>query len=58
MYVKWFSTVMEYYVILFYNFQISRQFRPLTSRRRRERNPDDRCRNRPEDIAGDAAGGT
>ncbi|CAI9582249.1 unnamed protein product, partial [Staurois parvus] len=33
MYVKWFDTVMFYYVILvnvtFCHFQISRQFRPL-----------------------------
>ncbi|CAI9541342.1 unnamed protein product, partial [Staurois parvus] len=40
MYVKWFDTGMLYYVILVYlvnvtfcHFQISRQFRPPTSRR-------------------------
>ncbi|CAI9621406.1 unnamed protein product [Staurois parvus] len=39
MYVKWFDTVMFYYVILylenvtFCHFQISRQFRPRTSQR-------------------------
>ncbi|CAI9579194.1 unnamed protein product [Staurois parvus] len=40
MYVKWFDTVMFYYVILVYlvnvtfcHFQISRQFRPRTSQR-------------------------
>ncbi|CAI9576136.1 unnamed protein product, partial [Staurois parvus] len=39
MYVKWFDTVMFYYVILvylvnvtFWHFQISRQFRPRMSR--------------------------
>ncbi|CAI9536022.1 unnamed protein product, partial [Staurois parvus] len=57
MYVKWFDTVMSYYVILvkFSNFPA---FRPRTSRHHRERNPEDGCRHRPEDIAGDTAGGT
>ncbi|CAI9618596.1 unnamed protein product [Staurois parvus] len=66
MYVKWFDTGMLYYVILvilvnvtFCHFQISRQFRPpRTSRRHREWNPEDRCRYRPDYIAGDTAGGT
>ncbi|CAI9586272.1 unnamed protein product [Staurois parvus] len=65
MYVKWFDTGMLYYVILVYlvnvtfcHFQISRRSVPRTSRHRRERNPDDRCRHRPEDITGDTAGGT
>ncbi|CAI9617553.1 unnamed protein product [Staurois parvus] len=65
MYVKWFDTVMFHYVILvilvnvtFCHFQISRQFRPRTSRRRRGRNPEDRCRHPPEDITGDTAGRT
>ncbi|CAI9561507.1 unnamed protein product [Staurois parvus] len=31
---------------------------PRTSRRRRERNPVDRCRHLLEDITGDTAGGT
>ncbi|CAI9577282.1 unnamed protein product [Staurois parvus] len=65
MYVKWFDTVMEYYVILVYlvnvtfcHFQISRRSVPRTSRRRREWNPEDGCRHPPEDIAGDTAGRT
>ncbi|CAI9562913.1 unnamed protein product [Staurois parvus] len=65
MYVKWFDTVMFYYVILVYlvnvtfpHFYISRRSVPRTSRRRRKWNPEDRCRHRPEDIAGDTAGGT
>ncbi|CAI9614713.1 unnamed protein product [Staurois parvus] len=65
MYVKWFDTGMLYYVILVYlvnvtfcHFQISRQFRPRTSQCCRGRNPEDRCRHRPEDITGDTAGGT
>ncbi|CAI9550634.1 unnamed protein product, partial [Staurois parvus] len=51
MYVKWFDTVMFYYVTLmnlvnvtFCHFQISHQFRPHTSRRRRGWNPENRCR--------------
>ncbi|CAI9537687.1 unnamed protein product [Staurois parvus] len=54
MYVKWFDTVMFYYVILvifvnvtFCHFQISRRSVPRTSQHRRERNPDDRCRHPP-----------
>ncbi|CAI9564983.1 unnamed protein product [Staurois parvus] len=47
MYVKWFDTVMFYYVILvnvtFCHFLISRRFVPHTSRRSQGRNPDDRC---------------
>ncbi|CAI9578254.1 unnamed protein product [Staurois parvus] len=31
---------------------------PRTFRHRRGRNPEDGCRHQPEDIAGDAAGGT
>ncbi|CAI9590868.1 unnamed protein product [Staurois parvus] len=31
---------------------------PVHPDARRGRNPDDRCRHRPEDIAGDAKGGT
>ncbi|CAI9619100.1 unnamed protein product [Staurois parvus] len=65
MYVKWFDTVMFYYVILVYlvnvtfcHFQISRRSVPRTSRRHRELNPDNRCRHPPEDITGDTAGGT
>ncbi|CAI9614042.1 unnamed protein product [Staurois parvus] len=54
MYVKWFDTVMFYYVILvnvtFCHFQISRRVRG--------RNPEDRCRHLPEDITEDTAGGT
>ncbi|CAI9558021.1 unnamed protein product, partial [Staurois parvus] len=61
MYVKWFGTVMFYYVILvnvtFCHFQIPRCSVPRTSRRRRGRNPEDRCRHPPEDISGDTAGG-
>ncbi|CAI9549365.1 unnamed protein product [Staurois parvus] len=63
--VKLFDTVMFYYVILVYlvnvtfcHFKISRRSVHRTSRRRRERNPDDRCRHLPEDITGDTAGGT
>ncbi|CAI9589875.1 unnamed protein product [Staurois parvus] len=60
MYVKWFDTVMFYYVILvifrkvtFCHFQISRR-----SDAHRGRNPDDRCRHPPDYIAGDTARGT
>ncbi|CAI9591570.1 unnamed protein product [Staurois parvus] len=65
MYVKWFDTVMFYYVILVYlvnvtfcHFQISRCSVPVRPDARRGRNPDDRCRHPPEDITGDTAGGT
>ncbi|CAI9552553.1 unnamed protein product [Staurois parvus] len=43
---------------LFKIFKFPASSVPRTSRRRRERNPEDRCRNRPEEMAGDAAGGT
>ncbi|CAI9593181.1 unnamed protein product [Staurois parvus] len=65
MYVKWFDTVMFYYVILVYlvnvtfcHFQISRCSFPVRPGARRERNPEDRCLHRPEDITGDTAGRT
>ncbi|CAI9581565.1 unnamed protein product [Staurois parvus] len=65
MYVKWFDTVMLYYVILvnlvnvtFCHFQISRHSVPVCPDARKAWNPDDRCRHPPEDIAGDTAGGT
>ncbi|CAI9594411.1 unnamed protein product [Staurois parvus] len=65
MYVKWFGTVMFYYVILvifvnvaFCHFQISRRSIPIRPAARRGRNPDDRCRHPPDYIAGDTAGGT
>ncbi|CAI9534100.1 unnamed protein product [Staurois parvus] len=65
MYVKWIDTAMFYYVILAYlvnvtfcHFQISRRSVPIRPDARRGRNPDDRCRHPPEDIAGDTAGGT
>ncbi|CAI9549397.1 unnamed protein product [Staurois parvus] len=65
MYVKWFDTVMLYYVILvnlvnvtFCHFQISRRSLPIRPSARRGWNPDNRCRHPPEDIAGDTAGGT
>ncbi|CAI9573232.1 unnamed protein product [Staurois parvus] len=65
MYVKWFDTVMFYYVILvnlanvtFCHFQISRHSVPVRPNTSRERNPDDRCWHPPEDIAGDTAAGT
>ncbi|CAI9572144.1 unnamed protein product [Staurois parvus] len=61
MYVKWFDTVMFYYVILvnvtFCHFQISRRFVPVCPDARRGQNPDDRCRHPPDYIAGDTAGG-
>ncbi|CAI9591417.1 unnamed protein product [Staurois parvus] len=51
MYVKWFDTVMFYYVILvylvnvtFYHFQISRRSIPVRPDARMGWNPDDRCR--------------
>ncbi|CAI9553928.1 unnamed protein product, partial [Staurois parvus] len=60
MYVKWFDTVMFYYVILvnvtFCYFQISRRSVPHTSRRSQGTEP--RCRHPPDYIAGDTAGGT
>ncbi|CAI9610373.1 unnamed protein product [Staurois parvus] len=63
MYVKWFDTVMFYYVILVYlvnvtfcHFQISRRSVPPYACR--GRNPNDRCRHLPDYIAGDTAGGT
>ncbi|CAI9556465.1 unnamed protein product [Staurois parvus] len=31
---------------------------PIRPDTRREQHPEDRCRHRPEDMAGDAAGGT
>ncbi|CAI9597740.1 unnamed protein product [Staurois parvus] len=56
---------MFYYVILvnlvnvtFCHFQISRRSIPICADARRGRNPDDRCRHPPQDIAGDTAGGT
>ncbi|CAI9622349.1 unnamed protein product, partial [Staurois parvus] len=62
MYVKWFDTVMFYYVILvnvtFCHFQISRRSVPVCPGARRGRNPDDRCQHPPDYIAGDTAGGT
>ncbi|CAI9615979.1 unnamed protein product [Staurois parvus] len=65
MYVKWFDTVMFYYVIsvnlvnvTFCHFQISRRSVPVRPDARRGQNPDDRCRHPLEDIAGDTAGGT
>ncbi|CAI9576416.1 unnamed protein product [Staurois parvus] len=50
-----FSVFSECHFLSFLNFP---PFRPRTSRRRRERNPDDRCRHPPDYIAGDTAGGT
>ncbi|CAI9622510.1 unnamed protein product [Staurois parvus] len=65
MYVKWFDTVIFYYVILvkivnviFCHFQISRSSLPVRPDTRRGRNPEDRCRHPSEDIAGYTAGGT
>ncbi|CAI9600064.1 unnamed protein product, partial [Staurois parvus] len=65
MYVKWFCTVMFYYVILvifvnvtFCHFQISRRSVPVRPDACRGRNPDDRCRQLPDYIARDTAGGT
>ncbi|CAI9602428.1 unnamed protein product [Staurois parvus] len=56
---------MFYYVILMYlvnvtfcHFQISHRSVPIRPDARRGRNPDDRCRHPPGDIAGDTAGGT
>ncbi|CAI9536248.1 unnamed protein product [Staurois parvus] len=60
MYVKWFDTVMFYYVILvnvtFCHFQIFPVV-PLPIHPE-GRNPDERCRHPPDYIAGDTAGGT
>ncbi|CAI9565550.1 unnamed protein product [Staurois parvus] len=65
MYVKWFDTVMFYYVILvmlvnvtFCHIQISRRSVPVHPDASRGRNPDDRCRHPPDYIARDTAGGT
>ncbi|CAI9622803.1 unnamed protein product [Staurois parvus] len=65
MYVKWFDTVMLYYVILvilvtvtFCSFQISRRSVPVRPDARRGRNPDDTCWHLPDYIARDTAGGT
>ncbi|CAI9609598.1 unnamed protein product [Staurois parvus] len=65
MYVKWFDTVMFYYVILvilvnvtFSHFQIPAIPSPVRPNARRGRNPDDRCWHPPDYIAGDTAGGT
>ncbi|CAI9591788.1 unnamed protein product [Staurois parvus] len=65
MYVKWFGTVMFYYVILVYlvnvtfcHFSISHRSIPVRLDARRGRNPDDRCRHPPDYIAGDTAGRT
>ncbi|CAI9604771.1 unnamed protein product [Staurois parvus] len=56
MYVKWFGTVMFYYVILvnviFCHFQISHRSVPVRPDARRERNPDDRCWHPSDYIAG------
>ncbi|CAI9595042.1 unnamed protein product [Staurois parvus] len=65
MYVKWFDTVMFYYVILVYllnvtfgQFQIYRCSIPVRHNARRGWNPDDSCRHPPDYIAGDTEGGT
>ncbi|CAI9559135.1 unnamed protein product [Staurois parvus] len=65
MYVKWFDTVMFYYVILvnlvnvtFCHFQIFCRSVPVRPDARREWNPEDRCRHLLDYIAGDTAGGT
>ncbi|CAI9618744.1 unnamed protein product [Staurois parvus] len=44
--------------VIFKILKFPTSFVPRTSRHRRERNPEDRCRHRPEDMAGDATGGT
>ncbi|CAI9622340.1 unnamed protein product [Staurois parvus] len=66
MYVKWIDTVN----VLLCDFSVFREchflsfsnFPPVPSPERpdarRGRNPDDRCRHLPEDIAGNTAGGT
>ncbi|CAI9609038.1 unnamed protein product, partial [Staurois parvus] len=55
MYVKWFDTVMLYYVILvnitFCYFQISRRSVPVRPDTPKGRNPDDRCQHLPDYIA-------
>ncbi|CAI9534088.1 unnamed protein product, partial [Staurois parvus] len=43
---------------LFVIFKFPASSVPCTSQRRRERNPEDRCRHPPEDITGDTAEGT
>ncbi|CAI9573103.1 unnamed protein product [Staurois parvus] len=65
MYVKWFDTVMLYYVILVYLVNVTLSFSnfppvpsPVRPDARRGRNPDDICRHLPDYIAGDTAGGT
>ncbi|CAI9531460.1 unnamed protein product [Staurois parvus] len=65
MYVKWFDTVMLYYVILvifvnvtFCHFKFPAVPSPICYDARRGRNPDYRCRHPPEDIARNTAGGT
>ncbi|CAI9602308.1 unnamed protein product [Staurois parvus] len=62
MYVKWFDTVMFYYVILvnvtFCHFQISCRSVPVRLDACRGQNPEDRCWHPPDYIAGDTAGGT
>ncbi|CAI9554125.1 unnamed protein product, partial [Staurois parvus] len=60
MYVKWFDTVMFYYVIFLksLNFpMVPAPIRPVRPNTRRDRNPEDGCRHRPEEMAGDAAEG-
>ncbi|CAI9566756.1 unnamed protein product, partial [Staurois parvus] len=56
MYVKWFDTVMLYYVILvnvtFCHFQISRRSVPVRPDAHRGWNPDDRCRHAPDTLPG------
>ncbi|CAI9565694.1 unnamed protein product [Staurois parvus] len=66
MYVKWFDTVMFYYVILviLVNVTFCHFFKflavpsPVCPGARRGWNPDDRCRHPLHYIAGDTAGGT
>ncbi|CAI9571250.1 unnamed protein product [Staurois parvus] len=65
MYVKWFDTVMFYYVILVYlvnitflSFSNFPPFRPPYIPTSQGWNPEDKCRHPPEDITGDTAGGT
>ncbi|CAI9559040.1 unnamed protein product, partial [Staurois parvus] len=65
MYVKWFDTVMFYYVILvnlqkchfFKNFKFPAGFAAArTFRRHGDRNTEVRCRHPPEEMDGDTAG--
>ncbi|CAI9598140.1 unnamed protein product, partial [Staurois parvus] len=64
MYVKWFETVMFYYVILvYYKKSFFKNFKfPAGSAARnvptshRDRNTEARCRHPPEEMDGDAAG--